>query len=377
MEGINLANNIVTLRHNRKITQEQLADFLGVTKASVSKWETEQNMPDVVLLPKMASFFDVTIDELLGYKPQLTKEQIQKVYLDLCTDFATLEFEAVMKKSRNLVKEYYSCYPFLCQIVVLWLNHYTLSPKDGGREILEEALELCDHISTNCVDIGIGNDVLRLKSVLFLQLGKAKEVIELVEEIYNPCRTSIGGESILVQAYQVAGDREKADSYAQIFQYLQILSIVESTNQLISIHSDDFSYCEKAFERVQQVIEAYDLGTLNFNIVAVLSYQMAMICCIHGQYKKALALLKKITEYVVDWLCNEKPVLHGDDYFYQLDYWIEKQDLAGAAPRNKKFVYESLVSILETPSFEVLKEEKEFKEIKKIVERTGEREWKI
>ena len=54
-------------------------------------------MPDVVLLPKMASFFDVTIDELLGYKPQLTKEQIQKVYLDLCTDFAALEFEAVMK----------------------------------------------------------------------------------------------------------------------------------------------------------------------------------------------------------------------------------------------------------------------------------------
>lgn len=196
MEGINLANNIVTLRHNRKITQEQLADFLGVTKASVSKWETKQNMPDVVLLPKMASFFDVTIDELLGYKPQLTKEQIQKVYLDLCTDFAALEFEAVMKKSRNLVKEYYSCYPFLCQIVVLWLNHYTLSPKDGGREILEEALELCDHISTNCIDIGICNDVLRLKSVLFLQLGKAKEVIELVEEIYNPCRTSIGGESI-------------------------------------------------------------------------------------------------------------------------------------------------------------------------------------
>ena len=111
MEGINLANNIVTFRHNRKITQEQLADFLGVTKASVSKWETKQNMPDVVLLPKMASFFDVTIDELLGYKPQLTKEQIQKVYLDLCTDFAALEFEAVMKKSRNLVKEYYSCYP--------------------------------------------------------------------------------------------------------------------------------------------------------------------------------------------------------------------------------------------------------------------------
>lgn len=39
MYELNLANNITRLRHERNITQEELADFLGVTKASVSKWE--------------------------------------------------------------------------------------------------------------------------------------------------------------------------------------------------------------------------------------------------------------------------------------------------------------------------------------------------
>ena len=68
MNALNLVENIIRLRHDKKITQEQLADFVGVTKASVSKWETKQSMPDILLLPRLASFFDVTIDELFTKK---------------------------------------------------------------------------------------------------------------------------------------------------------------------------------------------------------------------------------------------------------------------------------------------------------------------
>ena len=60
MNALNLAEKIIRLRHDKKITQEQLADFVGVTKASVSKWETKQSLPDILLLPQLAAFFDVT-----------------------------------------------------------------------------------------------------------------------------------------------------------------------------------------------------------------------------------------------------------------------------------------------------------------------------
>ena len=88
MNTLNFSENIARLRHEKKITQEQLADFVGVTKASVSKWETGQSMPDILLLPQIAAFFDVTIDELLGYEPQLSREQIRKIYFELAADFA-------------------------------------------------------------------------------------------------------------------------------------------------------------------------------------------------------------------------------------------------------------------------------------------------
>ena len=65
MTKLNLSKNIVRLRKEKKITQEELANFLCITKASVYKWETGQSYPDILLLPQIASFFDITIDELI------------------------------------------------------------------------------------------------------------------------------------------------------------------------------------------------------------------------------------------------------------------------------------------------------------------------
>ena len=132
MNTLNLSDNLVHLRRKRKLTQKELADFIGVTKASVSKWENKQSLPDISLLPKLASFLDVTIDELLGYEPQLSREQIQKLYAELAFNYTMLPFDEAMQKSSELVRRYYSCYPFLLQICVLWLNHFSLA-KETNR----------------------------------------------------------------------------------------------------------------------------------------------------------------------------------------------------------------------------------------------------
>ncbi|MDO5118285.1 MAG: helix-turn-helix transcriptional regulator, partial [Eggerthellaceae bacterium] len=58
--AIALGNNIYQLRKETRLTQDDLATFLGVTKASVSKWETGQSFPDIELLPKIATYFAVT-----------------------------------------------------------------------------------------------------------------------------------------------------------------------------------------------------------------------------------------------------------------------------------------------------------------------------
>lgn len=63
---MNIGNNIKHLRQQQKVTQEQLADHLGVSYQAVSKWETNANTPDISLLPEIAAFFGVSIDALFS-----------------------------------------------------------------------------------------------------------------------------------------------------------------------------------------------------------------------------------------------------------------------------------------------------------------------
>ena len=148
MDGLKLSDNIIRLRREHKITQEELADFLGVTKASVSKWENAQSTPDILLLLQMAAFFDMTIDELIGYEPQLSRQQIRRFYAELARDFEKSPFQEAIEKTLMLARRYYSCYPFLLQLSVLCCNHYMLAEsEEEQKQILEEAVSWGGHIS--------------------------------------------------------------------------------------------------------------------------------------------------------------------------------------------------------------------------------------
>lgn len=77
MKEINIGRVLIKNRHKRGITQDELATHLGVSKGAVSKWETGSSLPDILLLPQLASYFDISIDELIGYQPQMEQEDIK------------------------------------------------------------------------------------------------------------------------------------------------------------------------------------------------------------------------------------------------------------------------------------------------------------
>ena len=63
-----LGNKIRMLRKNKGMTQEELAEVLTVSAQAVSKWETHLSAPDVELLPVIARYFGITMDELFNYR---------------------------------------------------------------------------------------------------------------------------------------------------------------------------------------------------------------------------------------------------------------------------------------------------------------------
>lgn len=63
-----MGNTIKCLRKAMGVTQEEMAQSLGITYQAVSKWENNSTQPDIQMLPAIATYFGVTIDELFGYK---------------------------------------------------------------------------------------------------------------------------------------------------------------------------------------------------------------------------------------------------------------------------------------------------------------------
>lgn len=361
MTSLKISENIIELRHKRGITQEELASYLGVTKASVSKWETRQSFPDILLLPQIASFFDVSIDFLMGYEPQLSPEQIKAIYHEMAEEFTWRPFEEVIKKSKGLIKKYYSCYPFLMQMAILWLNHFMLAEdKTRQQEILMDIEEVCTRICEGSGEVGLHTDGLVLKAVVNLQLGKPEEVIETLEPMREPKRLLIQADHILIQAYQMEGEIEKADYYSQISLYNHLLSLVGNSTVLIGLHMDNRGLCETTIDRISKVIQIYDLENLHPNTSLQFYYQTAIFYCHSQQKQKALEKLRIFVTECVKFL-EHGVVLHGDSYFNRLDEWFEEFALGTEAPRSKTLIWDSLMQGILNPQLSLLFEEEEYK----------------
>lgn len=77
---MDIGKQIKTLRLAKGVTQEELAAYLGVSFQAVSKWETESSTPDIALLPNIAVFFGITIDELFQLPNEAEFERIENMF---------------------------------------------------------------------------------------------------------------------------------------------------------------------------------------------------------------------------------------------------------------------------------------------------------
>ena len=95
---------ITALRKERSMTQDQLAQELGITAQAISKWENGQSYPDILLLPKLAAVYGVRVDELLGCAPEADEDDdAAQPALDLPWDDDPRTIHAVLFAGHTLI----------------------------------------------------------------------------------------------------------------------------------------------------------------------------------------------------------------------------------------------------------------------------------
>lgn len=105
--NITLGENIRRLRTDSSLTQEQLAEAVGVSPQAVSRWETGISYPDITLLPVLANLFNATTDTLLGVDIAQKQKEIEKAL----EYNSTLHREGKYHESEDFIREKLKLYP--------------------------------------------------------------------------------------------------------------------------------------------------------------------------------------------------------------------------------------------------------------------------
>ena len=104
-----IGENIKKLRNQKNVTQEKLAESLGVTPQAISRWESGAGSPAIEYLPDLAAFFEISVDELLGVKLSKREARREEIYAMISRAEAELGYEGT--DLIELLREAYAEFP--------------------------------------------------------------------------------------------------------------------------------------------------------------------------------------------------------------------------------------------------------------------------
>lgn len=358
MELLHLGENIIRLRKKEHMTQEDLANYMGVSKSSVSKWETAATYPDIMFLPELANLFNVTLDELIGYEPQLNKQQIRKIYHALSDEMSEGDKIAAMEKLNEYLHRYASCFPFLNQMCVLLLNHVYLY--ENKQEIYEQILTLCKRIKEKSDDASLIKESQMTASMVHLQLQQPEEVLNMLGD---SSKTIQMDNELIAMAYQMMNKTEKASEILQvsIFQYL-LYFVQDSLNYMI-YHMQDQNICDQVIHRIKGIVQLFELDQLHPFTAVGFYLSTANVYAMRHDKEAVLTQLEQAM-HVVELHQGDFHKLKGDAFFNQIDTWLEELDLGPTAPLNEHSIKDTLIQSLEqNPAFTFIHNEFRYKNI--------------
>jgi len=373
LKEINLAKTLISKRKEKGLTQDELAHFVGVSKASVSKWETGQSYPDITFLPKLAAYFDISLDELMGYEPQMSNENIRKFYKELSAEFSKKPFNEVKSRCQKIVKQYYSCYPLLFQIGVLFLNYgWTSKIEEQKISTIIEAKELFVRVKEQSNEIELKRFALHMEASAEMMLGNPARTIDLLQSIKQyPTPT----EELLSHAYLMEGKLNEAKTIFQEDIFNRITGIFSILPPFLTIYAEDVKYFEQLCKRAAEIIKIFNLKKLCPTAILPFYLGASHGYLAQGNFGKAIDMLETYTELASGDIFPLK-LVKTDDFFNLIDSLKEMPYGTADLPRDEISIKQSMVeAITENPAYSSLAGEMRFKKLtenlKKIIEKKG------
>lgn len=174
-----------SLRKKFDLTQDQLAEIFHVSPQSVSRWETGANYPDIEILPHIAGFFKVTVDELLGTEFILSENRVTEYKGDIRRFLNVGKVSDAIDTARKAVKEHpvnYDLQGLLLQALCVSCSGESPESKDTTEKFKNEIITIGERVINYCTD---QNSCLWVKFQLFRQYVKWEMKEEAKKILYT------------------------------------------------------------------------------------------------------------------------------------------------------------------------------------------------
>ena len=176
---MSIGTTIKRFRREKEITQEQLAEYLGITSRAVSQWECDRTAPDISQLPALCHIFDVSSDVLLGIDIEKNKEEIKR-YL---TEAKSLRNQGKLSERTALLREANKKFPRDYEIMRNLADSLVCEYSRKGIKDYDEVYDLCRRILSECT-----NSITRYEAIMTLGTAygyadKKDEMIKLAKEM--------------------------------------------------------------------------------------------------------------------------------------------------------------------------------------------------
>lgn len=295
---IDLAENVRRFRKERRLTQEQLAEVLGVTAGAVYKWESGLSVPDISLIVEMADFFDTSVDVLLGYRVKDNRIQsVMQRFDEMCR---TRDKEALTEAEKVLKK-----YPHSFDAVHGCAAVYSFFGVGEGNEAYSRrAMELYEQsrllIGQN-TDPKISDETILAEIALIHVLLKEPERALEIIKAHNP--DGVFCDSVGLILTLLLNRPDEAEPYLLEGMLRSMSALLNSLLGYASVLSarGEFDAAQKLLEiglDLLNKLHGEDVSDFSDKMYAMLYIGIAYARLKKGERDAALALLRKSAEYV-------------------------------------------------------------------------------
>lgn len=300
--NIYFGENLKELRLKRNLTQEKLADFLGVSFQTVSKWERGDTYPDITMLPSIASFFDTTTDELLGTAKSKKDEKIE----EYIRNFEAIYFKDT-PESFELINRAVKEFPGEFKLLIRYMRALMATRggiNDNPKNIYNEMLSLNDNIQNYCTSDSIRIKAKRLMGTYYKTLSyteKDDSYIDKMEEINNDLPVMRDSKDYTATHMYPPGEKHDRACQSAIE---ELLFLLDGAITNYCYYNEDFSeeFKIKSAETMQTILNSvYTDGNYgeNWHMVIYNHGHLGHWYFLEGNYEKAIENLRKCAELSV------------------------------------------------------------------------------